>query len=281
MTQRTPYPARWRFWIDRGGTFTDVVACDPDGTLHVRKLLSENPEAYADAAVQGIRDLLELKRGEPIPSSLIGEVKMGTTIATNALLERKGDRTLLITTAGFADALRIGYQNRPKLFARAITLPEPLYERVIEVDERVLADGVILRPFNDRAARAALRAAYDDGFRVAAISFMHGYRYPVHERRAEELARASGFTHVTTSHGTSKLMKFVSRGDTTVVEAYLSPTLSRYVDQLVHELGPNVRLSFMQSNGGLAAAEFRGKDESCPGLPADRRHVTRRCRNWT
>ena len=266
MTQRTPYPARWRFWIDRGGTFTDVVACDPDGTLHVRKLLSENPEAYADAAVQGIRDLLELKRGEPIPSSLIGEVKMGTTIATNALLERKGDRTLLITTAGFADALRIGYQNRPKLFARAITLPEPLYERVIEVDERVLADGVILRPFNDRAALAALRAAYDDGFRVAAISFMHGYRYPVHERRAEELARASGFTHVTTSHGTSKLMKFVSRGDTTVVEAYLSPILSRYVDQLVHELGPNVRLSFMQSNGGLAAADaFRGKDAILSG----------------
>ena len=141
MTQPQPSPARWRFWIDRGGTFTDVVACDPDGALHVRKLLSENPEAYADAAMQGISDLLGLRPGQPIPSSLIGEVKMGTTVATNALLERKGDRTLLVTTAGFADALRIGYQNRPKLFARAIVLPTPLYERVIEVDERVSADG--------------------------------------------------------------------------------------------------------------------------------------------
>ena len=166
MTQTEPSHARWRFWVDRGGTFTDVVACDPDGALHVRKLLSENPEAYADAAVQGIRDLLGLKSREPIPSSRISEVKMGTTVATNALLEHKGDRTLLVTTTGFADALRIGYQNRPKLFARAIVLRTPLYDRVIEIDERVSAHGEVLRPFDEAGASAALRAAYDDGFRA-------------------------------------------------------------------------------------------------------------------
>ena len=266
MMQPEPSPTRWRFWIDRGGTFTDVVACDPDGALHVRKLLSENPEAYADAAMQGIRDLLGLTRGEPIPSSLIGEVKMGTTVATNALLERKGDRTLLVTTAGFADALRIGYQNRPKLFARAIVLPIPLYERVIEVDERVSADGEVLRPFDESSARAALQVAYDDGFRGAAINFMHGYRYPAHERRAEALARAIGFTQVTTGHDVSGLIKFVSRGDTTVVDAYVSPILGRYVDQLARQLGPNVHLSFMQSHGGLVVADaFRGKDAILSG----------------
>ncbi|MEE2689766.1 MAG: hydantoinase B/oxoprolinase family protein [Pseudomonadota bacterium] len=255
----------WQFWIDRGGTFTDVVARTPEGELITHKLLSENPEAYSDAAVQGIRDLLGVAKDEPIPSGRIEAVKMGTTVATNALLERKGDRTLLATTAGFRDQLRIGYQARPELFAREIVLPEMLYEDVVEIEERVRADGNVETPLNLAAARRLLQKAYDDGIRAVAIVFMHGYRFPRHELKIADLAREIGFTQVSTSYETSPLMKFVSRGDTTVVDAYLSPLLRRYVDQVAAELG-NTRLMFMQSNGGLTDANlFQGKDAILSG----------------
>src|SRR5690242_237985 len=255
----------WDFWIDRGGTFTDVVGRAPDGTLTAHKLLSENPEAYRDAAVQGIRDLLGCKKGEPIPAGRVGAVKMGTTVATNALLERKGDRTLLVITRGFGDALRIGYQNRPKLFERHIVLPAQLYERVVEAAERVTAEGEVLTPLDAARLRTELKTAYDAGIRAAAIVFLHGYRYPEHERKAADLARELGFTQVSTSHEVSPLMKLVSRGDTTVVDAYLSPILRRYVDRVAGELG-DTRLLFMQSNGGLAdARRFQGKDAILSG----------------
>ena len=258
----TPVAAdqKWQFWIDRGGTFTDIVARTPDGGHRTHKLLSENPEQYRDAAIQGIRDLLGLAAGERIPPERIGAVKMGTTVGTNALLERKGERTLLITTRGFADALRIGYQNRPRLFDLKITLPELLHERVVEVDERVGADGTVLTPIDLEAARPALQQAYDDGFRACAVLFMHGYRYQAHEQAMAALAREIGFTQVSASHEVSPLMKLVSRGDTTVVDAYLSPILRRYVDQVAGELS-GARLMFMQSNGGLTDARlFQGKD---------------------
>ena len=255
----------WQFWIDRGGTFTDVVARTPEGELITHKLLSENPEAYRDAAVQGIRDLLGIAKEEPIPSGKIDAVKMGTTVATNALLERKGDRTLLATTAGFRDQLRIGYQARPDLFARQIVLPEMLYESVIEIPERVRPDGSVETPLNTGVSREQLQQAYDDGIRAVAIVFMHGYRFPDHELKVAEIAREIGFTQVSTSFETSPLMKFVSRGDTTVVDAYLSPLLRRYVDQVAAELG-NTRLMFMQSNGGLTDANlFQGKDAILSG----------------
>ncbi len=256
---------RWRFWIDRGGTFTDVVAQRPDGSLVLHKLLSENPGRYTDAAVQGIRELLGILEG-PLPSELIAEVKMGTTVATNALLERKGERTLLAITRGFGDALRIGYQNRPKLFERQIVLPSQLYEQVLEIGERVSAQGEVLEPIEESGVRAGLLAAFNAGLRSVAIVFMHGYRYPEHELRVALLARAIGFTQVSTSHETAALMKLVGRGDTTVADAYLSPILRRYVDQVTRELGPGVPLSFMQSNGGLtAAARFQGKDSILSG----------------
>jgi 5-oxoprolinase (ATP-hydrolysing) len=256
----------WQFWIDRGGTFTDVIARPPDGTLRTHKLLSENPERYRDAALQGIRDLMGIGPDEPLPSREIEAVKMGTTVATNALLERKGDRTLLAITRGFADALRIGDQKRPHIFARHIVLPSQLYERVVEIDERVTAHGEVLRSVDESAARAALQRAFEDGIRSIAIVFMHGYRYPEHERRVAALAREVGFTRVSTSHETSRLMKLVGRGDTTVVDAYVSPILRRYVEQIGAALGPSVRLSFMQSNGGLAAASaFQGKDAILSG----------------
>ena len=255
----------WRFWIDRGGTFTDIVAERPDGEVVVRKLLSENPERYHDAAVHGIRILLAAPEG-PIPPGLIAEVKMGTTVATNALLERKGERTLLATTRGFKDALRIGYQNRPKLFDRQIVLPGMLYEHVVEVDERLTAEGEILTPLDEAQARAAMAAGFDEGIRAVAIVFMHAYRYPTHEVRAAEIAREIGFTQVSTSHETAALMKLVGRGDTTVADAYLSPILRRYVDQVANDLGPDVALSFMQSSGGLIAANrFQGKDSILSG----------------
>ena len=255
----------WQFWIDRGGTFTDVVAKRPDGATETRKLLSQNPERYSDAAIQGIRDCLGLKPGERIPSEAIRAVKMGTTVATNALLERQGDRTVLAITRGFGDALRIGYQNRPKLFERHIVLPELLYERVVEIDERIDAGGQVLTPLDEDGARAGLRAAFDDGIRSIAVVFMHGYRHTAHERRVAEIAREIGFTQVSTSHRTSPLMKLVSRGDTTVVDAYLSPILRRYVDGVADELG-DVRLMFMQSNGGLTDARlFQGKDSILSG----------------
>jgi 5-oxoprolinase (ATP-hydrolysing) len=256
--------AGWRFWIDRGGTFTDIVAERPDGEIVVHKLLSENPERYADAAVQGIRTLLGIDGS--IPPGLISEVKMGTTVATNALLERKGERTLLAITRGFKDALRIGYQNRPKLFDRQIVLPSMLYEQVVEIDERATAEGEILMPLDEAQTRTALQTAFDAGVRAVAIVFMHAYRHPAHEARAAEIARAVGFTQVSTSHETAALMKLVGRGDTTVADAYLSPILRRYVDQVANDLGPDVPLSFMQSSGGLIAADrFQGKDSILSG----------------
>ena len=255
----------WQFWIDRGGTFTDLVARHPDGSLHAYKLLSENPERYRDAAIQGIRDQLNIDQDIPIPSNLIDAVKMGTTVATNALLERKGDRTLLVITKGFADQLRIGYQNRPKIFARKIELPELLYEKVIEIEERYNAQGEELEPVDIVGARRALQAAYDNGIRSVAICFMHGYRYHDHEKTVAGIARDVGYTQVSVSHEVSPLMKLVGRGDTTVVDAYVSPILRRYVDQVASSLG-DVRLMFMQSNGGLADAQFfQGKDSILSG----------------
>lgn len=257
--------SQWHFWIDRGGTFTDVVACRPDGQLVTHKLLSDNPEHYPDAALQGIRDLLNVAADQPIPAERIAVVKMGTTVATNALLERKGDRTLLLITAGFRDALRIGYQNRPKLFARHIVLPELLYERVAEVKERVSAQGSIIVPFDPASAQEPLAEAYQAGIRAVAIVFLHGYRYPAHEEQAAALAEEIGFTQISISHQVSPLMKLVGRGDTTVADAYLSPVLRRYVDRVAREAG-NVRLLFMQSHGGLADAHhFHGKDSILSG----------------
>ena len=260
-----PTAGQWQFWIDRGGTFTDVVARHPDGRLVTRKLLSDNPEYYADAALQGIRDLLGVAPTEPIPADRIAAVKMGTTVATNALLERKGDRTLLLITQGFRDALRISYQNRPKLFARHIVLPELLYERVVEARERLSARGETIVPFDPASARALLEDAYRAGIRAIAIVFLHGYRHPAHERQAAELARDIGFTQISVSHQISPLMKLVGRGDTTVVDAYLSPILRRHIDRVASELG-QTRLLFMQSNGGLAdARHFQGKDSILSG----------------
>jgi 5-oxoprolinase (ATP-hydrolysing) len=256
---------RWQFWIDRGGTFTDIVARRPDGSLLTHKLLSENPEQYADAAVAGIRHLLGLQAGEPITPERVACVKMGTTVATNALLERKGEPTLLVTTQGFRDALRIAYQNRPRLFDRHIVLPELLYERVIEAQERMGAHGDTVLPLDEDHLRERLWAAFDAGLRSVAIVFLHGYRYTAHEQAAARLAREVGFTQVSTSHGTSPMMKFVSRGDTTVVDAYLSPILRRYVEQVGAEM-PGVPLFFMQSSGGLTDAHaFQGKDAILSG----------------
>jgi 5-oxoprolinase (ATP-hydrolysing) len=267
---------KWQFWIDRGGTFTDIVARAPDGALTTAKLLSENPERYADAAVQGIRELLGLSGDSPIPAAAIDAVKMGTTVATNALLERKGERTALVITRGFADALRIGYQNRPHLFVRRIVLPLPLYDSVIEVDERIGAHGDVICRLDLASAEGNLRAAWSDGIRSVAIVLMHGYRFPEHEHMLAELARTIGFTQVSVSHEVSPLMKLVSRGDTTVVDAYLSPILRRYVLQVEHALtggrkesdrdGSPIRLQFMQSSGGLTDAKlFEGKDAILSG----------------
>ena len=269
----------WQFWIDRGGTFTDIVARRPDGTLTTHKLLSENPERYADAAVQGIRDLLGVAAGAPMPEGVIDAVKMGTTVATNALLERKGERTALVITRGFADALRIGYQNRPKLFVRRIELPSLLYERVIEVDERIGAHGDVVHPLDVEAAKRDLQRAFDAGIRAIAIVLMHGYRFPAHERALADVARRVGFAQISVSHVVSPLMKLVSRGDTTVVDAYLSPILRRYVGQVERELSRGAatpshrgnipaapRLQFMQSSGGLTDAHlFQGKDAILSG----------------
>ena len=255
----------WQFWIDRGGTFTDIVARRPDGARVVHKLLSENPDRYRDAATAGIRDLLGLAPGAPIPPERIEAVKMGTTVATNALLERKGEPTLLLVTKGFRDALRIGYQNRPQIFARHIRLPSMLYERVIEVDERVTAEGDILREPDLAWIRTEVEPVLRDGIRAAAVLFMHAYRYPRHERQVGQLLRELGFDQVSISHEVSPLMKFVGRGDTCVADAYLSPILARYVGDIAREL-PGVPLYFMQSNGGLADAHrFRGSNAILSG----------------
>jgi 5-oxoprolinase (ATP-hydrolysing) len=278
----------WDFWIDRGGTFTDVIGRRPDGSLVAHKLLSDNPEAYGDAAVQGIRDLIGVKSGEPIPPGLIGRVKMGTTVATNALLERKGERTLLVTTKGFRDALKIGYQARPKIFARHIIKPEMLYERVVEVNERVRADGTVENEPDLAALRQELSAARNAGIKAVAVVFMHAYRYPEHEQRVAALAREIGFPQVSVSHEVSPLIKLVGRGDTTIVDAYLSPILRQYVGQVARDLsakdlsavdentvdemsdrGDSPRLMFMMSSGGLTAAElFQGKDAILSGPAA-------------
>jgi len=259
------FPRRWQFWIDRGGTFTDVVGRRPDGSLLTHKLLSENPEQYRDAAVAGIRHLLGLKAGEPVTPDVVECVKMGTTVATNALLERKGEATLLVTTRGFRDALRIAYQNRPRLFDRHIVLPELLYSSVIEADERIGAQGEVLQALHEPMLEDGMRAAFRRGVRSVAIVFMHGYRFTQHEQAAARIAKAIGFTQVSTSHETSPMMKFVSRGDTTVVDAYLSPILRRYVEQVASEM-PGVKLFFMQSSGGLTDARaFQGKDAILSG----------------
>ncbi|MFI0225428.1 hydantoinase B/oxoprolinase family protein [Streptomyces lydicus] len=256
---------RWEFWIDRGGTFTDVVGRRPDGRLVTGKLLSHHPERYRDAAVAGIRMMLGLGPDEPVPAERVSVVKMGTTVATNALLERTGEPTVLLITEGFRDALRIAYQNRPRIFDRHIVLPEALYDRVIEVPERIGAHGEPVRPLDPDRVRAALLRARADGLRSAAVVLLHGYRHADHERAVAELARRAGFTQVSCSHEVSPLMKLVPRGDTTVVDAYLSPILRRYVDEIAAQL-PGIRLMFMQSNGGLRqAAHFRGKDAVLSG----------------
>lgn len=265
QNEPTSRGARWQFWIDRGGTFTDIVAKRPDGTLITHKLLSENPEHYHDAAVAGIRHLLGLRPTDSITAERVESVKMGTTVATNALLERKGEPTLLVTTQGFRDALRIAYQNRPRLFERHIVLPELLYSAVIEAHERVGANGETIEPLDEAHLRKALQQSYSDGIRSVAIVFMHGYRFKAHEKIAARLAREIGFTQVSVSHETSPMMKFVSRGDTTVVDAYLSPILRRYVDQVAGEMR-GVKLFFMQSSGGLTEAHaFQGKDAILSG----------------
>ena len=263
--QTPPSDTRWQFWVDRGGTFTDVVGRRPDGSLVTYKLLSENPEQYKDAAVAGIRHLLGLKPGEPVTPEQVDCVKMGTTVATNALLERKGEPTLLVTTRGFRDALRIAYQNRPRLFDRQIVLPELLYQVVVEADERVGAHGDVVQALDAEALRGAMQAQYLLGLRSVAVVFMHGYRYTAHELAAKRIAQEIGFTQISTSHETSPMMKFVSRGDTTVVDAYLSPILGRYVARVAQEM-PGVRLFFMQSSGGLTDAHaFQGKDAILSG----------------
>ncbi len=263
---------KWDFWIDRGGTFTDIVGKAPDGSLHPHKLLSENPEAYPDAAIQGIRDLLGVEKGAKLPSEKIGAVKMGTTVATNALLERKGDRTALLITKGFRDGLRIGYQARPDIFAKEIILPEQLNSRVVEVSERVLADGTLDTSLDMAGVEQNLEALKKDGFNSIAICLMHAWKYPAHEQKIAHLAREMGFAQVSVSHEVSPLVKLIGRGDTTVVDAYLSPILRRYVDQVAEELrggdsyGGAPKLMFMQSSGGLTSADlFQGKDAILSG----------------
>jgi 5-oxoprolinase (ATP-hydrolysing) len=256
---------QWQFWIDRGGTFTDVVGRRPDGALLTLKLLSDNPACYEDAAIEGIRRLLGIAPAQPISASLIERVQMGTTVATNALLERNGEPTVLVVTRGFGDALRIGYQHRPRLFDLHIERPAPVYARVVEVRERIDARGNVLEPLEREQAREALQRAYDEGFRALAVTLMHGYRYPAHELALGQLAKSIGFKQISLSHRVSPLMRFVARGDTTTVDAYLSPILRRYVDEVASHL-PGIELQFMQSHGGLTHAHnFQGKDAILSG----------------
>ncbi len=260
----------WQFWIDRGGTFTDIVGCNPDGEILIHKLLSENPNQYADAAIQGIRDLLKLTHKDAIPMAQIGVIKMGTTVATNALLERQGEKTLLAITEGFGDILRIGYQNRPKLFAIDILLPEMLYSDVIEIDERLDSHGCVIKPLDEKTTETQLQKYFIDGYRTLAIVLMHGYRYSEHEKKIAAIARRVGFTQISISHQVSPLMKIIPRGDTTVLDAYLSPILRHYISQVENALGREAeqtgRLMFMQSNGGLTDARFfAGKDAILSG----------------
>lgn len=258
----------WDFWIDRGGTFTDIVARDPDGRLHRAKLLSESPGQYADAALHGIRGFLGLGPEAAIPAARIASVKMGTTVATNALLERKGEPLVLVTTRGLGDQLRLAYQNRPRLFDRHIVLPEMLHAKVIEAEERVRADGTVEQPLDEARLAADLAAARAEGLNACAIVFVHGYRHHAHEARAAALARAAGFAQVSVSHEVSPLMKMVRRGDTTVVDAYLTPILRRYIDRVAAAFDGDMggKLLFMQSSGGLTdATRFQGKDAILSG----------------
>ena len=255
----------WRFWIDRGGTFTDIVARAPDGALTTAKLLSDNPDQYEDAAVEGVRRILGAGPG-PLSAGVVADIRMGTTVATNALLERKGEPTVLAITRGFGDALRIGWQARPDIFARHIVLPEPLHDRVIEIDERVRADGRLDRPLDETTARADLTAAFAEGYRALAIVLVHGWRFSDHEMRLAALAREIGFSQISVSHEVGALIKLIGRGDTTVADAYLSPVLDAYVARVGRALGPDVPLMFMQSSGGLASpSAFRGKDAILSG----------------
>ena len=258
----------WQFWIDRGGTFTDIVARKPDGTILIDKLLSENVSMYKDAAIAGIKRILNLKNEDKIPTDKIASVKMGTTVATNALLERKGDRTLLLITKGFGDLLRIGYQNRPLLFDLNIQLPELLYDRVVEVSERLDANGKIVKKLDENQVKIALKKAKNDGINSVAIAFMHSYINPDHENIIAKIAENENFDQISVSHKVSPLIKLVGRGDTTVVDAYLSPILRRYVNQVSDELeeDKSTKLMFMQSNGGLTDANlFQGKDALLSG----------------
>ncbi|MBT6031380.1 MAG: 5-oxoprolinase [Kordiimonadaceae bacterium] len=256
---------KWQFWIDRGGTFTDVIACDPTGDIKTLKLLSENSSQYEDAALDAIRRLMGTDSDAPINSEQIKSVKMGTTVATNALLERKGDKTLLVITKGFQDALRIGYQNRPRLFDLNVILPEQLYDKVVEVQERIGAHGDIITPLDLESIESEMKWAFHEGISSVAIVTMHGYRYPDHEQKIAAMAKEIGFSQISTSHETSPLMKLIGRGDTTVVDAYLSPILRRYIDRVQDALG-DTALYFMQSNGGLANANhFQGKDSILSG----------------
>ena len=261
---------KWQFWIDRGGTFTDVIAKTPQGALRTHKLLSENPTQYTDAAIQGIRDLLGLEAGETIPMDAIDSIKMGTTVATNALLERQGERTLLAITQGLGDILRIGYQQRPKLFALDIQLPDILYSNVIEIEERMSAQGECIKPLDIAKTKKQLQEAFDQGYRAIAIVLLHGYRYHENESTIKNIAQGMGFEQISLSHEVSPLMKIVPRGDTTVVDAYLSPILRRYVNQVETALGAQSektnKLMFMQSSGGLTDARFfQGKDAILSG----------------
>lgn len=260
-----PTPSGWRFWIDRGGTFTDIVARDPAGEVRTAKLLSNNPEQYADAAVEGVRRLTGAGPG-PLPPGLVQEVRMGTTVATNALLERKGEPTLLAITSGFADALRIGWQSRPELFARCVRPIPPLHGAVIEIEERLGVEGEVVRPLDEEKTRADLQTAFDRGYRAVAVVLMHGWRFTDHETRVAALAAETGFTQISVSHEVAGLIKLIGRGDTTVADAYLSPVLRAYVDRVGADLGEATPLLFMQSNGGLTAADaFRGKDAILSG----------------
>ncbi|RFF27681.1 MULTISPECIES: hydantoinase B/oxoprolinase family protein [unclassified Wenzhouxiangella] len=265
-TDAEPNPAaRWQFWIDRGGTFTDVIARTPDGELRAAKLLSENPDHYDDAAIEGVRRMLELGADAAIPDERIEHVRMGTTVATNALLERKGEATALITTRGFRDALRIGHQSRPDIFALDIRRPEQLCDEIVEIEERIDAEGNVLLDLDGDRVREQLAALREEGIRALAVILMHGYRHSDHEKRIGEIADELGFEQVSLSHEVSPLIRFIGRGDTTVVDAYLSPVLRRYADRVAAELG-NVRLQFMKSDGGLTgAASFAGKDAILSG----------------